>query len=58
MRRALAVYRAASLAPVPRPAIFVVAGNAAPFGFRTGVPGWGGFAKPGIWLHETAGWEM
>jgi uncharacterized SAM-binding protein YcdF (DUF218 family) len=58
MNRAASVYRAAGFEVVPAPCNFLVAGSSAPPGFRIGIPGWSGFEKLSIWLHEIAGWEI
>jgi uncharacterized SAM-binding protein YcdF (DUF218 family) len=58
MRRSVAVYSALGIEVVPVPCNFLSTVGTAPQRGAFGIPGWRGFEKFGIWLHEKAGWAV
>jgi uncharacterized SAM-binding protein YcdF (DUF218 family) len=55
MTRSLAVFQHAGVECVPAPCNFLTTLSTAPSPARLQVPGWPGFEKVSIWLHERAG---
>ena len=58
MRRAVAVFRAVGIDPVPVPCNFLAAAEALPRWIPVGIPGVTGFDNFGVWSHEIAGWAI
>ena len=56
MRRASATFRAQGLEVIPVPCNFLTTISTAPAPPGLSVPGYDGFWKMSIWLHEQAGW--
>ncbi len=58
MRRTLGVFRTAGVGVVAAPCNFLTTVSTAPVPFRIGVPGWEGFEKISLWVHEKIGWAV
>ena len=57
LRRAAATFRTAGLEVVPVPCNFLALNGNPPSPLRLGPPGYGGFVRFSIWMHEQVGWH-
>ena len=56
MQRAVAVFRKLGIETIAAPCNFLTSVSTAPPSFRLSVPGYDGFEKFAVWMHEQVGW--